>query len=240
MGNQILKFTIDGEECYGQKGQYVLNAARESGIYIPTLCNIDGIKPRGACRMCTVKVNGKLMTACTTPLAEGMKVENNTPEINDLRASIIEILLVEGNHFCPSCEKSGNCELQALAYRYKIMVPRFPYQFPSREVEANHPKLIKDHNRCILCKRCIRSIKDDKNRSIFAFKRRGHKVVINFDESLSKNMTDEMAQRVMDVCPVGAILRKGKGFDTPIGKRKYDTKPIGSEYEKFEPVTIKK
>lgn len=237
MANQILNFTIDGTECFGKKGQYVLQAARENGIYIPTLCNIDGIKPRGACRMCTVKINGKLMTACTTPLAEGMEIENNTPEINDLRSSIIEILFVEGNHFCPACEKSGNCELQALAYRYKMMVPRYPFQFPSREIEATHPKLIKDHNRCILCKRCIRSIKDDQNRSLFAFKRRGHKVIINFDMTLAQNMSDELANKAMEICPVGSLLKKEKGFDTPIGKRKYDKTPIGSEYENYEPVT---
>lgn len=236
MGNQILKFTIDGTECYGQKGQYVLEAARENGIYIPTLCNIEGIKPRGACRICTVKINGRYMTACTTPLAEGMEVENNTVKLNDLRKSIIEILFVEGNHFCAACEKSGNCELQALAYRFKMMVPRYPYKFPQREVEAGHPKLLKDHNRCILCKRCIRSVKDEKGQSLFAFKRRGHNVVINFDMDLAANMSDTLANEAMEICPVGSLLKKEKGFDVPIGKRKYDKTPIGSEYEKYEPV----
>jgi [NiFe] hydrogenase diaphorase moiety small subunit len=234
MSNQILKFTVDGVECYGKKGQYVLDAVRESGYYIPTLCNINGIKPRGACRICTVKINGRFMTSCSTPLAEGMEIENNTKELNNLRASIVEILLVEGNHFCPACEKSGDCELQALAYRFRIMAPRYPFTFHSKEIDASHPKLIKDHNRCILCKRCIRSIKDEEGRSLFAFKRRGHNVIINFDEELSANMSDELAQKAMDICPVGSLLKKEKGFDTPIGKRKYDKVPIGSEYESFE------
>ena len=123
--NQVVKVTIDGKECMAQKGQYLVDVARENSIYIPTLCNVPGVKPKGACRICSVRVNGKLMTACTTPVVEGMLVESKTKELEDLRKSIVELLFVEGNHLCPSCEKSGNCELQALAYRYKMMVPRF-------------------------------------------------------------------------------------------------------------------
>ena len=230
MTKKIVHFKVDGKVCIASKGEYLLEAAKGNGVYIPSLCNIEGLKPRGACRVCNVKVNGKLVTACTTPVSEGMEVENNTEELYDLRKSIIEILFVEGNHLCPACEKSGDCDLQALAYRYKMMVPRFPYQFPLREVESTD-KLVKDHNRCILCKRCIRAIKDEDGKSIFAFKRRGHKVVINIDTTLSRKMTDELAQKAMDICPVGALLKKEKGFDTPMGKRKYDKKPIGSDVE---------
>lgn len=230
--NKILNFSIDGRSCIATKGQYILEAAKNNGIYIPSLCNIEGLKPRGACRICNVKVNGKLMTACTTPVTEGMKVENKTPDLEELRKSIIEIMFVEGNHLCPSCEKSGDCELQALAYRYKMMVPRFPYQFPDRAIESTN-LLVKDHNRCILCKRCIRAIKDEDGRSIFAFQKRGPKVVINIDTKLSANMTEELAQKAMDICPVGALLKKEKGFAVPIGQRKYDQKPIGNDVENY-------
>ncbi len=214
---------------HGTKGEYIVQAAKENGIFIPTLCNISGLKPRGACRICNVKVNGKLMTACTTPVMEGMTIENNTPSIEDIRKAILELMFIEGNHFCPACEKSGNCDLQALAYKYKMMVPRFQFQFNQRGIEASHPKLIKDHNRCILCKRCIRGIKDEEGRSLFAFAKRGYKLEIKIDTKLSKDMSDEMAQKAADICPVGALLIKEKGFQTPIGKRKYDLKPIGSE-----------
>jgi [NiFe] hydrogenase diaphorase moiety small subunit len=229
--NQLIKFKIDGVECMGQKGQYIVDAARDNKIYIPTLCNIPGLKPRGACRICSLRVNGKLMTACTTPIVEGMEIENKAVDIENLRKSIIELLFTEGNHFCPSCERSGNCELQALAYRYQMMVPRFKFQFPARTIEASHPKLIKDHNRCILCKRCIRAVKDEKGHSLFAFGKRGHNVVINIDTKLSKDMTDKQAQYAAEVCPVGAILVKEKGFVDPIGSRKYDKKSIGNEVE---------
>jgi [NiFe] hydrogenase diaphorase moiety small subunit len=229
--NQIVKVNIDGKECIAQKGQYLVEVAKENGIYIPTLCNVQGVPPKGACRICTVKVNGKLMTSCTTPVVEGMQVDSKSKELEDLRKSIVELLFVEGNHLCPSCEKSGNCELQALAYRYKMMVPRFPFLFPKREVDGSNPKIIKDHNRCILCKRCIRIIKDDQGRSIYAFKKRGHKVEINVDPDLASELTDDLAQKSMDICPVGAILVREKGFDVPIGQRKYDSTPIGSEIE---------
>ena len=231
--NQIVKFTIDGTECMAQKGQYIVDAAKENGIFIPTLCNYPGVKPKGSCRICTVRVNGRYMTACTTPVTEGMDIENDTHEITELRKSIVELLFVEGNHFCPACEKSGNCEMQALAYRFKVMAPRFPYTFPQREVDASNPKLIKDQNRCILCKRCIRAIKDEKGRSIFAYTKRSNRVEIGIDPKIGSELTDEMAQKAMDVCPVGALLVREKGFDTPIGRRKYDLEPIGSDIEKL-------
>jgi [NiFe] hydrogenase diaphorase moiety small subunit len=225
----IVKITIDGKECLAEAGKYLVDAARENGIYIPTLCNIVGVHPKGACRMCNVKVNGRLMTACTTPVSEGMQIENNNPEVEEIRRTIIDLLFVEGNHFCPACEKSGSCELQALAYRYHMMAPRFDYQFKIRAIDASNPKIIKDHNRCILCKRCIRAVKDEQGRNIFAFKKRGHKLEISVDPDLVQSFTDELAQKAMDICPVGAILKREKGFDVPIGQRKYDHTQIGSE-----------
>jgi [NiFe] hydrogenase diaphorase moiety small subunit len=228
---ELIRFVIDGKECMASTGTYLVEAARQNNVYIPTLCNIPGIKPRGACRICTVRCNGMLATACTSTVAEGMTVENDSPELNDMRKAIVELLFAEGNHLCPSCEKSGECELQALAYRFRVMAPRFPFLFPVREVEASLPKLLKDHNRCILCKRCIRAIKTADGKSLFAFKRRGHQLVISIDTALAHEMSDELAQKAMDICPVGAIIRKERGFVVPIGKRTYDAAPIGSEVE---------
>lgn len=227
----IVKIHIDDREYLAEKGQYLIDVASHYGIFIPYLCNIPGIEPAGSCRICTVKVNGRFMSACTTPVEDGMEVENETDEIFEIRKSIVEILFVEGNHFCPSCEKSGNCVLQALAYRFRVMAPRFPFEFPIREIDASHPKIIKDHNRCVLCKRCIRAIKDDEGKSIFAFRKRGNKLEIGIDKELGSLLTDEKVQEAMDICPVGSILRKEQGFITPIGKRKYDLEPIGSDIE---------
>jgi [NiFe] hydrogenase diaphorase moiety small subunit len=227
----VIRCIIDSKEYLAAAGKFINDVARENGVYIPTLCNVANVHPRGACRICTITVNGRMMTACTTPVAEGMEIKTNTAELQDLRKSIVELMYVEGNHFCPACEKSGNCELQALAYRFQMMVSRFPYTFPKRKIDAQNPKLVKNYNRCILCKRCIRAIKDEQGRSYFAFRKRGHKVEVGIDLELGQYITDEVAQKAMDICPVGALIKKEQAFRIPIGKRKYDTTPIGTDVE---------
>jgi [NiFe] hydrogenase diaphorase moiety small subunit len=227
-----INFVIDGKECQAEDGQYLVDAAKDNGIYIPTLCNFEGLKPKGSCRICTVKINGRLTTACTSPVHEGMKIENDTEELNEVRKEIIELLFVSGNHFCPACEKSGNCELQALAYRFGIMAPRFPFIFPQREIDASYPQIIKEQNRCILCKRCIRGIKDEKGNGYFAYRNRGKDSLVVADRKMMAEMSPEKAREAMDICPVGSILVREKGWDEPIGTRKYDNAPIGSEIEK--------
>lgn len=227
--SNLIKFRIDGKECMAEAGTYIVEAARQNAIFIPTLCNMPGVKPKGSCRICTVKINGRLMTSCTTPVTDGMEIESVSDEINELRKTIVELLFVSGNHFCPACEKSGNCELQALGYLYQMMVPRFPYDFPRKAVDASSPLIIKDQNRCILCKRCIKSVKDDQGRAYFTFKNRGNHLEVVLDKEMAKTMTLEKAELAMENCPVGSILVKEKGFSTPIGKRKFDHKPIGSD-----------
>jgi len=227
-----INFVIDGKECQSEEGKYLVEAAKDNGVYIPTLCNFEGLKPKGSCRICTVKINGRLTTACTSPVLEGMKIENNTEELNEVRKEIIELLFVSGNHFCPACEKSGNCELQALAYRYGMMAPRFPFAFPQKEIDASYPQIIKDQNRCVLCKRCIRGIKDEKGRSYFAYKHRGNDSLVVADRKLMAEMSPEKAEEAMDICPVGSILVREKGWVEPIGTRKFDNDPIGSDIEK--------
>lgn len=226
-----VKFKIDGKECEAQEGIMLTDAAKENGIYIPQLCNLEGLVPCASCRVCIVKIGGRPATACTTPVGCGMEVESETPELQDIRKSIIELLFAEGNHYCPTCEMSGRCELQALAYRFKMMVPRFPYAYPNREVDASSPKLILDFNRCVRCKRCVRSIKDENGRSYFAFYNRGEHIGVQLDPEMAPKMTDELAEKAMNNCPVGCILVKERGFDVPIGERKFDKKPIGSEIE---------
>ena len=229
--NSTIKFKIDGKIVTAEKGQTIVEAAKANGVYIPTLCNFEGLPPKGCCRMCTIKINNRYMTACTTPASDGMEIESNTDEINDIRKGIIELLFVTGNHFCPACEKSGNCELQALAYRYQMMVPRFPFTFPQKGVDASSPKIVKEQNRCIMCKRCIKAIKDEDGKSYFAFNKRGNKLEVILDSKLGKEITDALAKEAMDTCPVGSIIYKELGYSEPIGTRKYDKKPIGSEIE---------
>ncbi|MBE9483633.1 MAG: (2Fe-2S)-binding protein [Bacteroidetes bacterium] len=229
--NEKIKIHIDGKECWTTNGTSIIDAAKENGIFIPSLCHVDGIKPAGSCRICNVQVNGRNMTACSTPAVDGMHIESNIPELEEMRKAIIEIMFVAGNHFCPACEKSGNCELQALGYRYQMMVPRFPYEFPEKGVNADSKYIYHDRNRCIMCKRCVRGvIKDGKH--VFAFNSRGgENLHIELDTELASQLTEAEALAAMDICPVGAILKKERGYYQPIGERKYDKEPIGSEIE---------
>lgn len=230
--SEKITFTIDGKSISAVKGQTVVEAATENGVYIPVLCFMKDVVAPGTCRVCTVTVNGRPMAACTTPVAEGMEVACDTPELNEMRKTIIEMLFVEGNHFCPACEKSGNCELQAVAYRYQMMAPRFEYEFSQRQLDANPPKLIIDRNRCILCKRCVKALFTEDGKALFAYSNRGNRSTINIDNALAESMSDELAAKAMSICPVGAILQKEVGFSTPIGKRKYDNAAIGSDIER--------
>jgi [NiFe] hydrogenase diaphorase moiety small subunit len=227
-----IEFTIDGKEYTAKKGQTIVEAARDNGVYIPVLCYYEGLKPAGICRICTVKVGGRNMAACTTPVADGMIIENNIPELEDMRKALVEMLFVEGNHMCPTCEKSGSCELQALGYRYQMLVPRFPFLFPERQVDASYTKIMIDTNRCVQCRRCVRGIKSKDGRNVFSMINRSGRSMIVADPQLEAQMSDSLAQEAMDRCPVGAIPKKGVGFSVPIGDRKFDSAPIGSEIEK--------
>ncbi|MFC1528271.1 2Fe-2S iron-sulfur cluster-binding protein [Candidatus Latescibacterota bacterium] len=228
-----ITFTIDGVEVEAMKGLTILEAAEEAGIYIPKLCAKDGLVPHGSCRVCTVLVNGRPQAACTQPVAPGIVVENNTEKIKKIRCKIIEMLFVEGNHYCMFCEKSGNCELQAMAYRFGITAPTLPYMFPKSEIDASHPDIFIDHDRCILCGRCVSASRDLDNKSVFEFVGRSieKKVAVNSSEGLADTDID-ITDKAVEICPVGAILRKRVGYKIPIGERLYDHKPIGSEIEK--------
>jgi [NiFe] hydrogenase diaphorase moiety small subunit len=226
---KIISFEIDGKECRAKAGQTIVEAAKANGIYIPVLCYYEGMKPAGICRMCTVKVGGRNMAGCTTPVAEGMIIESDIPELEDMRKALVEMLFVEGNHMCPTCEKSGNCDLQALGYRYQMLVPRFPYQFPLRKIDASYSKIMIDNNRCVQCRRCVRGITSKDGRNIFSMTNRSGKSTIIADRELEAKMPDVLARKAMDQCPVGAILKKEIGFVVPIGKRKYDKAVIGSD-----------
>jgi len=235
-----IEFTIDGVEVRGRPGQTIMEAAEEAGVYIPHLCYFKGLVPHGSCRLCTVMANGRPQAACTQPIAPGMLVENSTEKLNMLRRNLVDMLFVEGNHFCMFCEKSGNCELQALAYRFGITAPKYPYMFPKRDVDASHPDIFIDRNRCILCGRCVRASRDLDGKHVFEFVGRGpeKRVAVNAEARLADTDLD-VSDKAVDVCPVGAILRKRVGYATPIGQRLYDHKPIGSDVESKLPAESK-
>jgi len=231
--SETIFLSINGVKVSAQAGQTIIQAADAAGIYIPRLCHMPGLDPYGSCRVCTVYVDGRPCSACTTPATDGMIVQSDTEALNAFRKMIIEMLFVEGNHFCMFCEKSGNCELQAVAYRLGIVAPRFEYTWPHREVDASHPDIMIDHNRCILCSRCVRTSRDVDGKHVFGFVGRGaaKRIGVNSSARLADTKVD-VTDQALDACPVGALLRKRVGYQTPIGRRLYDIAPIGSQIEK--------
>ena len=231
--SEMYTITIDGKAVEAKPGQTIMEAADAAGIYIPRLCYHEDLVPGGHCRVCTVKVNGKPTNACTFPASDGLIIENDTAELNEARRRIIEMLFVEGNHFCPFCEKSGNCELQALAYRFGITAPPYPYLFRDPPVDASHGDVFIDRNRCVLCGRCVRSSRDLDKKVVFGFEGRGIDTRITIDAEHRLAETDLSAEdEAAAKCPTGSIVIKRVGYAVPYGRRKFDKEPIGTDIEK--------
>jgi [NiFe] hydrogenase diaphorase moiety small subunit len=178
--------------------------------------------------VCTVKINGAYHASCTQPAREGDVVESNVESVNDLRRSLVQFLFTEGKHFCPSCEASGNCTLQAVGYDLGVTTGHFSPLFPDRPLDASHPDVLLDLNRCILCELCVRasSLVDHKN--VFSLSGRGitKHLVVNSESGRLGDTNLTLDDKAMSVCPVGVILVKRRGFQVPIGQRKYDARPI--------------
>ena len=226
-------FTLDGKAVPFVEGQTIMQAASAAGFFIPHLCYHPEFKPHGSCKLCTVKVNGRHTASCTMRASAGMIVESETEEINAERRALTQMLFVEGNHFCPSCEKSGNCQLQATAYHLGMMSPHYDHFFPNRAVDASHPEVLLDFNRCILCSLCVRASRDVDGKNVFALSGRGIKthLIVNAKSGQLGDTDFALTDKAAQVCPVGVILQKRQGFAVPIGERKFDKAPISETTE---------
>lgn len=227
-----IKFKIDGITVEAAAGQTIIEAADEAGIYIPRLCYLKELIPHGSCRVCTVLVNGRPQIACAQPISEGMVVENDTPTLLAWRRGIVSMLFVEGYHFCSFCERSGNCELQAMAYRLRISSPQYPYLFNTFTMDATHPDVMLNRERCILCGRCVLASRIIDGKNVFDFLNRAINKRLGVNSSAGlKGTKVEVDDKSIEVCPVGALLKKRVGFPVPIGERRYDHLQIGDRVE---------
>jgi [NiFe] hydrogenase diaphorase moiety small subunit len=221
-------FKLDGKTIAFQPGDTIMDAALRAGEYIPHLCHNPEFKPHGSCRVCIVDISGRKVSACTQPAASGLEVSSDNPEINERRRALLQMLFVEGNHVCPGCEKSGACQLQAVAYYTGMLSPHFTHFFPQRELDASHPDTVIDFNRCILCELCVRASRDVDGKDVFAIDGRGIRthLVVNSPSGKLGDSRFSADDKAAHVCPVGAILPKHRGYDRPIGERLYDRQPI--------------
>jgi bidirectional [NiFe] hydrogenase diaphorase subunit len=215
----VKTLVIDGVNVSARADQTVLEVAREQNIFIPTLCHLDGLTDVGACRLCLVEVKGspKLSPACVLKVEEGMEVTTTSERLHHYRQTILELLFAERNHICAVCVANGHCELQSMAQLEELTHVRLPYRNPKLEVDASHERFVADHNRCILCTRCVRVCSEIEGAHVWDVMGRGidSMVITDLHEPWGSS-TCTRCGKCVQVCPTGALFDKGKiGSDHP-------------------------
>ena len=211
--SQKVSIRIDGEYVTATADQTILEAARSNGKYIPSLCYMEGLVPVGACRLCIVEVSGvnKLLPACTTPVQDGMSVTTNSQVLQRNRRIALELLFVERNHICAVCVSNGHCELQTLAQKLGVNNVRYPYNYPKCTVDVSHERYVLDHNRCILCTRCVRVCADVEGAHVWDVMNRGisSRLICELNVPWERSRSCTSCGKCVHVCPTGALAEKG-------------------------------
>jgi bidirectional [NiFe] hydrogenase diaphorase subunit len=210
----VCTLRIDGTDIAVATGTTVLAAARQAGLRIPTLCQHDGISAVGACRLCVVEIEGhdRPMAACVTQATEGLQIRTNSPRLQEIRRTVVEMLFTEGNHMCAVCIANGDCELQDLAVAVGMDHSRLPYRFPQRGVDLSHPRFGLDHNRCVLCTRCVRVCDEVEGAHVWDVGWRGEhcRIIAGLDQPWGEVASCTHCGKCVQVCPTGALFPQGE------------------------------
>ena len=222
---RVKTLVIDGMDVSATEDQTILEAATEHGIRIPTLCALEGLSSIGACRLCLVEVRGigKLLPACVTRVEEGMVVTTASPRLVDYRRKIVELLFSERNHICAVCVSNGHCELQDLARELGVNHVRYPYLHPDADVDLSHARYGVDHNRCVLCTRCVRVCDEIEGAHTWDVMGRGleARVITDLNQFWGDSVSCTGCGKCVQVCPTGALFEKGKGAAEMVKERAF-------------------
>jgi len=209
---------IDGNLVSAREDDTLLEACRENGVALPTLCHVDGLGDVGACRLCLVEVEGspRLAAACVTRVKEGMVVRTATARLASYRRQLVELLFAERGHVCAVCVASGHCELQRLGYAVGLDHTRYPYAFPRFEVDASHVRFVHDASRCVLCTRCVRVCDEIEGAHTWDIAGRGGaaRVVTDLAAPWGTASSCTACGKCVQVCPTGALFEKEKAAQT--------------------------
>lgn len=222
---RVVTLKIDDREVAAPVNQTILDVAQENGIYIPTLCHLDGLSPSGACRLCLVEIVGspKLVPSCATKVSEGMEVITDSPKLHEIRKQILELIFSERNHVCAVCVSNGNCELQVLAQRLGVDHVRFPYLHGEFKVDASHDRFVQDDNRCVLCGRCVRVCSELEGAHTWDIQGRGIncRTITDLDQPWGDSDTCTRCGKCVHVCPTGALIEKGRSVAEMAKRRQF-------------------
>ena len=212
--SRVVTLKIDDRDLSAREDQTVLEVARENGIRIPTLCNLQGLRNIGACRLCLVEIVGvpRLLPACVTRVTEGMQVQTKSERLDKYRSMVVQLLFSERNHVCAVCVSNGHCELQDLSQELGISHIRVPYRYPTLAVDASHTRFVVDHNRCVLCQRCVRVCDEVEGAHTWDISGRGiqAQVVTDLLQPWGSSESCTGCGTCVNVCPTGALVEKGK------------------------------
>jgi len=221
----IKTLKIDDRDFSARHDETILDVARQNGIFIPKICDLKGLSPVGACRLCLVEVKGsnRLLPACSTLVEEGMEVTPTTERLQRYRRNILELLFTERNHVCSVCVSNGHCELQTLAQKLDITHVHFRYRYPNLDVDASHDRFSVDHNRCILCSRCVRVCDEIEGAHTWDLMGRGTKarVITDLNRPWGESESCTGCGKCVQVCPTGALSEKGQAAGEMLKRRTF-------------------